>query len=79
MTPARTVAPPHVRDPPGAGGLRIGGYMLGIGLLTGLASALLISIGAEGAGVVGITLATLLFGIGLLVLLISALIYAVSD
>jgi hypothetical protein len=63
---------------PGSGGLKAGGYMLGIGLLVGLASALIISAGSF-AGVFGLTLAVILCGLGLIVLLISAIIYAASD
>jgi hypothetical protein len=66
-------------EPPGAAGLRIGGYMFGLGLLTGLGSLLLIGVGSEAGGLIGFTLAALLVAIGLLVLLISALVYAVGD
>ena len=81
-TSARVTAesPQH----PGNGGLRAGGYMLGIGMLTGLGSAVLLGIGGSASGiavvgVIGLTVAVILVGLGLITLLISALIYAAND
>lgn len=66
--------PPH----PGSTGLRVGGYMLGIGAAVGLGSALILDAGAF-VGVFGITAGVILVGIGLIVLLVSALVYVASD
>ena len=62
-------------------GLRVGGYMLGIGVIVTGVSALLIALGggAVVVGVIGITAAVLLFGTGLVVLLTSSLLYAFGD
>ncbi|HTR55073.1 MAG TPA: hypothetical protein VMJ10_30515 [Kofleriaceae bacterium] len=75
--PATELEPVPVpkRDHPGEHGLRVGAYMMGIGLLTGLVSIPLVD---AGPGIFGLTLAVVLLAIGLLVLLISALIYAAS-
>ena len=73
---------PHLNDHPGTGGLRIGGYMLIIGLVTDLVSGLILSASADGGagaiGIVGLTLGSVLIMIALLVLLISALIYVAN-
>src|SRR5262249_14696737 len=66
--------PPH--EHAGVGGLRVGAYMMGIGLITGVVSVPFVS---AGPGVIGLTIAVLLVAIGLLVLLLSALIYATND
>jgi hypothetical protein len=83
MTPA--IVPGQSRPPketakperPGSGGLRVGGYMFGIGLVVGLGSFLIVAAGSF-AGLFGLTLAAVLVGIGLIVLLISAIIYAAN-
>jgi hypothetical protein len=74
---------PMVQAPPpksraGVGGMKAGGWMLGIGVIVFLVSIPLVD-AAEGLGLLGLTVGSLLFGIGLLVLLISAIIYAASD
>jgi len=63
---------------PGTAGLRAGGYILGIGLIVGLGSLLIVDSGVF-AGVFGITAGVILVGIGLLVLLISAIVYVADD
>lgn len=66
---------------PGSVGLRVGAYMLGIGLAIGLVSALLISVGSDVAivGVFGMTAAVIGVGIGLLVLLVAGIVYLAND
>jgi len=78
--PSRSpVAPAKKQDHPGEGGLRIGGYMFGIGFGIGLVSAAMLSTEAlVGPGLVGLTVGVLMVGIGLIVLLFSALIYAAN-
>jgi hypothetical protein len=72
--------PEEKKSHPGEGGLRAGGYMLGIGLITGLVSVLFVAFEPLVVpGLIGLTVAVLLFGIGLIVLFISALVYALSD
>jgi hypothetical protein len=66
-------------DHPGSHGLRVGGYMLVIGLVTDLVSGVILGVASNDVaaiGVVGLTLGSVLIMIALLVLLISALIYA---
>ncbi|HLL20697.1 MAG TPA: hypothetical protein VK427_01125 [Kofleriaceae bacterium] len=61
---------------PGSTGLRVGGYMLGVGFGIGLVSVILLNAGgAGGVGLVGLTVGALMIGIGLLVLVFSALVY----
>ncbi|MDB4959233.1 MAG: hypothetical protein JWO36_6802 [Myxococcales bacterium] len=80
---AEPAAPVEPTAHPGSGGLSAGGYMLGIGFLTGIGGAVLVGIGAESGvavvGVIGLTVAVILVGLGLITLLISALIYAAND
>jgi hypothetical protein len=63
----------------GESGIRAGGYMLGIGLLTFFVSWGLIAATDAFGFVFGMTLGAVLVSIGLLTLLISALIYAAND
>jgi hypothetical protein len=74
--------PPPPRSKPGSRGLRAGGYMLGIGVITFGVSAAIVSGASEGAitlGLIGMTAGALLFSIGLITLLISAIIAASAD
>jgi hypothetical protein len=65
---------PEPKKQPGRRGLRVGGYMLGIGVVTfGLSLAL---VSSSEAFLVGMTVGALLFSIGLITLLISAIIAA---
>lgn len=70
--------PPPPQRRPGARGLRVGGVMLGIGVVVFGVSALLVD-GGSGGALVGLTVGALLFSIGLIVILISAIIMAASD
>jgi hypothetical protein len=73
--PAAVNADPPAR--PGERGLRIGGYMLGIGVITfGVSLALVSSVDVF---LIGMTVGALLFAIGLITLLISAIISASSS
>jgi len=92
----RNTPPPPPRQPPpgwggpattskhhpGSTGLKVGGYMFGIGFGIGLVGILLLqgsSDAAIGIGLVSVTVGVLMVGIGLIVLLFSALIYAAND
>jgi hypothetical protein len=81
--PAPVAAQPVIKPPdkPGTKGLRVGGYMFGIGLAVGAGSALLVAVEADIAilGLFGLTAAVILVGLGLIILLISAIIYASND
>src|SRR6185295_16562999 len=68
--------PPEPRPRPGSGGLRVGGYMLGIGVITFGVSLALVS--SADVFLIGMTVGALLFAIGLIVLLISAIIMAAN-
>jgi hypothetical protein len=70
---------PEPKSRAGSGGMKAGGWMLGIGVIVFLVSIPLVESSAEGLGLLGLTVGSLLVGIGLLVLLISAIIYAASD
>jgi hypothetical protein len=79
-TPPRAPAPVTPTKPkskPGSKGMKVGGYMLGIGIITFGLSALLVD--ASEAFLVGATVGALLFAIGLLVVLISAIIAATAS
>ena len=76
VPPAGMEVPPP-KSSPGSRGLRAGGYMLGIGVLTFGVSTALVSTSA--AFLVGMTVGALLFAIGLITLLISAIIAATAD
>jgi hypothetical protein len=87
-TPGAQLAPPPGMEPPppkrkpGHRGMRAGGYLLGIGVLTFGVSAAIISGSGDGAfaiGALGLTAGALLFAIGLITLLISAIIAATAD
>jgi hypothetical protein len=77
VPPAWQQQPMTTRRHPGATGLKVGGYMLGVGFGILLIAAL-IAESAEGVALVGLTVGVLMIGIGLVVLLISAIIYAVD-
>jgi hypothetical protein len=77
IPPAWQAQPMTTRRHPGTTGLKVGGYMLGVGFGVLLVAAL-IAESAEGAALVGLTVGVLMIGIGLVVLLISAIIYAVD-
>ena len=84
LQPTAPVAQPTNLKPPehpGNKGLRVGGYMFGIGLAIGAGSALLLAIPSDIAilGLFGITAAVIMVGLGLIILLISAIIYASND
>jgi hypothetical protein len=68
---------PKEQPRPGARGLRTGGYMLGIGVVTFGVSLLLVS--ASDAFLIGMTVGAILFAIGLITVLISAIIMALAD
>lgn len=69
--------PPPPRPHPGVGGLKTGGFMMGIGVLIFGASVGLVSAGAEGF-IFGATLGAVLFAIGFIVIIVSAIIYAAN-
>jgi hypothetical protein len=71
-------AVPEVKAPkhPGVGGLRTGGYILGVGVIVSLVSIpLIVAI----IGLFTLTAGVILMGIGLIVLYVSALIYVSLD
>jgi hypothetical protein len=76
MTPEQ--APPGPRARPGAKGLKVGAYLLGIGVVVGGLSAAVLSTGSNAAllGAFGLTAAVILVAMGLIWLLVSAIIYA---
>lgn len=77
-TPPTSPTPEAVDKPHrGSGGLRVGAYMLGIGLVVFLIAIPITA--ADFGGVFVGTLGVVIFGIGLLVLLISAIIYLGND
>ncbi|TMQ08590.1 MAG: hypothetical protein E6J91_32735 [Deltaproteobacteria bacterium] len=75
---AAAPAPVVTAPPPGHRGMKIGGVMMGVGVVVAGASALILSGGGPFGFVVGITVGAVLFGIGLIVLIISAIIAAVD-
>lgn len=75
VQPPAGAAPPQRR--PGSRGLRVGGYLLGIGVIVFGASALLV--GASEAFLFGMTVGAVLFAIGLITLIVSAVIRASAD
>jgi len=79
--PPETVEAARKGEHPGQQGLRVGGYMFGIGLGIGLLSIVLVSTSSDIAllGLFGLTAAVILVGLGLIILLISSIIYATSD
>jgi hypothetical protein len=81
--PPVAAQPTELKPPehPGNKGLRVGGYLFGIGLAVGAGSALILAIPGDIAilGLFGLTAAVILVGLGLLILLISAIIYAAND
>lgn len=78
VPPAWQTQPMTTRRHPGSTGLKVGGYMLGVGFGVLLVAALAAQGGGEGVALVGLTVGVLMIGIGLIVLLVSALIYAVN-
>jgi uncharacterized membrane protein len=66
---------------PGAGTIKSGGIVLGIGVLTGGVGALIVAGGGEAAivGAVGLTIGAILFAVGLIMVIVGAIIYAASD
>jgi hypothetical protein len=74
--PLGTTGPVESKRRPGSTGLRVGGYMLGIGVVVFGVSLLLV--GSSEVFLVGLTVGALLFAIGLVTVIISALIMAAN-
>jgi hypothetical protein len=59
--------------------LKVGGAMMGVGVVTFGVSALILSSGGSNGFLIGITVGSILFGLGLLFLIIGAIIAASAD